>query len=618
MIDFVQRSSGSRKLWAFKREAHAPGPSAHSWSIRSSLALLAMACILPGALMSTYFIVSDYRQQKARAIQDAIATARAVAASLDRDLASIEAGLHVLATSSALEADDLAAFYRQAKQALPFQNITNYVLIDVQGRQQMNTILPMNAPLPARGGPPQLQRIFDTDQTVLTDLFVGPATGKPILSIGVPVKRQGKVAYSLNAGLFPDRIARVLQAQRLPPTWIGAVLDGRGILITRTQDASRFQGRPAVPDLVRMAQEQREGVLETISLEGMPVITAFSRSSISNWTVAVGVPKASLDAGLKQSLAMLLIVNTLLSVAAMWLAWRLALAKVVYPAHRLLARMGSVSQGEDPGPGPSNVAASREFAALEQGFSDMGERLRQHEEERRAKVAAEAANQAKTDFLSRMSHELRTPLNAVLGFAQVLKMNSADPLSPRQLGMVKQIESSGLHLLEMIADVLDVSKIESDEVDVYIEDVDVRLLTRDCQHMVTVQAKEAGVHLEVITQDGVSKVRADRTRLKQVLLNLLSNAVKYNRRGGQVSLILQQHEGRLTFRVRDTGIGMTREQAEHLFEPFNRLGRENTSTPGTGIGLVICKRLLELMGSTLTVRTIENEGSEFMFSLPSP
>ena len=616
MINFVPRSINPRKIWDFKRAAAPSVHQATTWSIRSSLALLAMACILPGALMSTYFIVSDYHQQRARAAQEAIATARAAAASLDRDLASIESGLHVLATSSALDTDDLTTFHRQAKQALPFQNITNYVLIDAEGQQRLNTLLPPDAPLPAKGGPAQLQDIFKTGQTVLTDLFIGPATGKPILAIGVPVKRNGKITYSFNAGIFPDRVAAVLQAQRLPPNWIGAVLDSRGILITRTQDVARFQGRSAVPDLVRMARTQREGVLETMTLEGIPVITAFSRSSTWNWTVAVGVPKAGMDAGLRESLIMLLIVNTLLSLAAMWLAWRLALAKVVYPAHRLLARMGSLSRGVDPGP-PSNGMASREFVALEQGFSEMGERLRQHEQERRAKAAAEAANQAKTDFLSRMSHELRTPLNAVLGFAQVLKMNTADPLSTRQLGMVNQIESSGLHLLEMISDVLDVSKIESDAVELFIEDVDVRTLTRDCQQILATQAREAGVHLDIITQDGVGQVRADRTRLKQVLLNLLGNAVKYNRRGGQVSLIIQEHEGQLTFRVRDTGLGMTREQVEHLFEPFNRLGRENTSTPGTGIGLVICKRLLELMGSSLSVRTIEKEGSEFRFTLPT-
>ncbi|MBC7698963.1 sensor histidine kinase [Aquabacterium sp.] len=615
MINFVLRSIGPRKTWVFKRAAGLSNQPA-TWSIRSNLALLAMACILPGVLMSTYFIVSGYRQQKARAVQDAIATARAATTSLDHDIASIESGLHVLAKSAALGTHDLPAFYREAKQALPFQSITNYILIDASGRQRVNTILPPEAPLPTKVGPAQLQSVFTTGTTVLTDLFIGPATGKPILAIGVPVTRDGHVIYGLNAGIFPDRLAKLLLAQRLPPDWIGVVLDGQGKVITRTRELTSFQGKPAVPDLVRMLQKQREGVLETTTLEGIPVITAFSRSSVSNWSVAVGVPKAGLDAGLNENLIMLLIVNTLLSVAAMWLAWRLALAKVAYPVHRLLARMGSLSRGADPGP-PSNAMGSREFVALEQGFLEMGERLRQHEQELRAKAAAEAANQAKTDFLSRMSHELRTPLNAVLGFAQVLKMNTADPLSTRQLGMVNQIEASGLHLLAMISDVLDVTKIESDSVNLFIEDVDVRALTRDCQQMLTTQARSADVHLDVITQDGIAQVCADRTRLKQVLLNLLGNAVKYNRPGGQVSLILQENEGQLTFRVRDTGLGMTREQVEHLFEPFNRLGRENTSIPGTGIGLVICKRLLELMGSSLSVRSIEKEGSEFKFTLPA-
>lgn len=618
MIDFVPRSVvRPLKKWIFPRRPDEPPRPPTTWSIRSSLALLAVACILPGALMSTYLIVADYRLKKEHAIQDALATARAAAANLDRDLASIESGLHVLATSTALAKGDLPAFYQQAKQALPFQNITNYVLIDAAGRQQLNTVLPFGMPLPTRGGPAQLQQVFDTGHTVLSDLFVGPVTGKAILSIGVPVKREGKTIYSLNAGLFPDRVTKVLMIQKLPPDWICAVLDSRGTVVARTHDPQRFQGRPAVADLVRMTREQHEGVLETVTLEGVPVITAFSRSNTSNWSVAIGVPKASLNAGLKESLAVLLVINLLLSAAATWLAWRLAVAKVVQPAHRLLDRMGSLSLGLDPGlPAPS-AATSREFVALEKGFADMGARLREHEEARRAKMAAEAANQAKTDFLSRMSHELRTPLNAVLGFAQVLKMNTSDPLTPRQLTMVKRIESSGLHLLEMIADVLDVSRIESDQVEVYVDDVDVRSLTRDCQQAVTAQAQEAGVHLEVVTQDGVGQVRADRTRLRQVLVNLLTNAVKYNRRGGRVSVILQEHDGQITFRVRDNGLGMTREQVKHLFEPFNRLGRENTSTPGTGIGLVICKRLLEMMGGRLSVRTIEHEGSEFMFSLPS-
>ncbi|RZI84321.1 MAG: hybrid sensor histidine kinase/response regulator [Rubrivivax sp.] len=591
-------------------------PQSATSSMRASLAFLAMACILPGALMSTYFIVADYQRQKEQAVQDAVATARSAAANLDRDLASIESGLRVLATSSALEAQDLSAFYRQAHHALPFQNITNYVLVDPEGRQRLNTIRPLGTPLPEGGAPPELRRVLTANTTVLTDLFTGPATGKPTLAMGVPVLRQGKPLYGLNAGIFPERVLAVLKTQRLPPNWIGAVLDGQGTLIARTHDMNRFLGRPAVPDLVRQAHENREGVLETTSLEGIPLITAFSRSSMSNWTVAIGIPKASLTAGLKQSLTLLLAANALVSALALWFAWRMALSAVVTPTDRLLQRMARISRGVDPGP-PDTAVTSREFVTLDQGLTDMGQRLLMHEQARRAKASAEAANQAKTDFLSRMSHELRTPLNAVLGFAQVLKLNPADPLSPRQLAMVNQIESSGHHLLKMIADVLDVSKIESSEIDVRLEDLDVRSLTLACHQMIEAQAGAAGVRLNLRLPESQTLVRADETRLKQVLLNLLSNAVKYNQRGGSVTLTVQPLDGQVSFAVSDTGMGMNAEQVRHLFEPFNRLGRENTATPGTGIGLVICQRLLALMDSKLTVTSTEHEGSEFRFLLPA-
>ena len=146
------------------------------WRIRTSLAVLVVACVLPGLLLSTYFIVSDYEAHKARAIRDVIGTARAAAASLDRDLASIESGLRVLGSSAALADDDLAAFHAQARGALPFQNINNIVLIDPQGHQQVNTLRAWGSALPLVGGPPQLMRIFTTAQPVLTDVFTGPVT----------------------------------------------------------------------------------------------------------------------------------------------------------------------------------------------------------------------------------------------------------------------------------------------------------------------------------------------------------------------------------------------------------------------------------------------------------
>jgi signal transduction histidine kinase len=470
--------------------------------------------------------------------------------------------------------------------------------------------------LPAAGGPPQLQRIFQTGEPVLTDIFVGPVTGKPILALGVPVKREGRVVYSLNAGIFPARLADVLLAQNLPRDWISAVLDSKGMVIARTHEMGRFVAKPAVPDLVDAVRRSSEGMLETVTLEGIPVVTVFSRSHVSEWSVAVGIPREQLTGELKRSLIALLVMSMLAFAGALWLAWRFALARVVKPANHLLQRMQAMSNGDESGPVDLRHMP-HEFVMLEQGFADMSQRLREREREREAKQAAEAANRAKTAFLSRMSHELRTPLNAVLGFTQVLQMDPSDPLSPRQQAMVHHIDTAGHHLLRMISDVLDVSRIESGQMAIAPEVIDAGTLVQECHQLMATEVAAAGLHLNVSILGDAGRLRTDPTRLKQVLLNLLSNAIKYNRPDGQITLSLQRSGLRVRFGVSDTGLGMTPAQLQHLFEPFNRLGRETGNKPGAGIGLVICKQLLELMGSTLHVRSQPGHGSEFWFELPA-
>jgi signal transduction histidine kinase len=241
---------------------------------------------------------------------------------------------------------------------------------------------------------------------------------------------------------------------------------------------------------------------------------------------------------------------------------------------------------------------------------------RQVREAQAARRVAEASNRAKTEFLSRMSHELRTPLNAVLGFAQVLQLDTKEPLTPRQRGMLDHIEASGAHLLAMISDVLDVSRIESGGVQLQPERIGVEALLQHCLHMVQAQAQAAGLHVVMHADPDAAWLWADRTRLTQVLLNLLSNAIKYNQPGGTVSLITQHQDGCVVFKVEDTGLGLSPDQLRQLFEPFNRLGREASGLPGTGIGLVICQRLVALMGGELEVQSVEGEGSVFGFKLP--
>ena len=231
---------------------------------------------------------------------------------------------------------------------------------------------------------------------------------------------------------------------------------------------------------------------------------------------------------------------------------------------------------------------------------------------------AEAANRAKNEFLSRMSHELRTPLNAMIGFSQLLGLDREPGLAPHQREWALQIQRAGWHLLEMINETLDLSRIESGSLQLSLAPLELAPLLAACRDLVAGQAGLRSVKVSESLSDVAPTVLADSTRLKQVLTNLLSNAVKYNREGGQVHIAVRPADpGRVEIAISDTGLGMSEDQLEALFQPYNRLGREGSGIEGTGIGLVISRRLAELMGGTLAASSRAGQGSTFTLTLPS-
>ena len=247
---------------------------------------------------------------------------------------------------------------------------------------------------------------------------------------------------------------------------------------------------------------------------------------------------------------------------------------------------------------------------------DISEHLRLQDAEM-ARETAEAANQAKSQFLSRMSHELRTPLNAMLGFAQLLELDERQPLPPNQRRWAGQIKRAGWHLLDMINDVLDLSRIESGTLKLHTEVLDVTEQLSAAISLVEPQAAARGIKITREIAPGTSAALGDATRVKQILTNLLSNAVKYNIEGGRIHVATRITEtSQLDIAVTDTGLGMTPAQVRCLFQPFNRLGRERSGQEGTGIGLVISQRLAEMMGGALQARSTEGVGSSFIVTLP--
>ena len=232
-----------------------------------------------------------------------------------------------------------------------------------------------------------------------------------------------------------------------------------------------------------------------------------------------------------------------------------------------------------------------------------------------ARAFAEKANRAKTDFLSNMSHELRSPLNAILGFAQLME-SDATPQTHIQKESTGQILQAGWYLLNLINEILDLAMVESGKLLLSLEPMSLGEAMRDCEAMIEPQAQKSGITMRFFPLEKPYFVRADRTRVKQILINLLSNAIKYNHRGGAV--VVECAEGspeRIRISIKDTGPGLSAENLAQLFQPFNRLGQETRGQEGTGIGLVMTKRLVELMGGVIGVTSVVGVGSEFWVEL---
>ncbi|MBT5376014.1 MAG: PAS domain S-box protein [Nitrospinaceae bacterium] len=256
---------------------------------------------------------------------------------------------------------------------------------------------------------------------------------------------------------------------------------------------------------------------------------------------------------------------------------------------------------------------------LKNAYGKLEERIEERTKELwESKNLAEKNNKAKSEFLSRMSHELRTPMNAILGFTQLMHESTKDPLPKTHQNRTEQILKAGNHLLELINEVLDLASIEAGKITVSIEPVCIADLITEV--LTVVRPLAQNFHIDLIDKISFNKkvtILADKTRLKQVLLNLLSNSIKYNNKGGSVTVSSQLEKGsRLRIDVIDTGVGMSREQLNQLFDPFNRLGAENGNIEGTGIGMTISKNLVEAMNGSIGVESQTGKGSTFNVSFP--
>ncbi len=314
-------------------------------TIRSRLALLVMACLIPTLLMAAALISYNYQRERTRLVRDSIATARAMVQAIDRELTSIRVAAEVLSTSPHLQSGNIAAFYAQAQGVVDRGIGNNVVLSDATGLQLVNTAKRVGERLPHHGNPEQLRKIFETARPVVADIYFGPVLQRPLMSIDVPVFHGGKVVYDLSIGILPDRFARLLKDQRLPQGWIAAVFDSTGTIVARTHEMERFVGKKGAPALVKRMAEVREDSLKTITVEGIPVLSVFSRSVVSNWSVAIGIPMRILTNELRQVLWWLIFGVAILLLSSLGFAWAIG-GRISRSIHGLTVPALALGSGE--------------------------------------------------------------------------------------------------------------------------------------------------------------------------------------------------------------------------------------------------------------------------------
>lgn len=269
------------------------------------LVLLVTICMVPASLIAVVLLSFDYSRAREARIESSVTTARAIAYSVDKEFANTEASLRALATSPSLTRRDLPSFYQQAQDIQRAGLVQKLVLSDAIGRQLFNSRRPLGERLPSVADSTHLRLLTDTDGPVITPLQNDAMSGAPVIVISIPVRRAGQHIYNLSAHIGPENFARLLRYQQLSPDWIVAVLDSQGTIVARSHEMARFLGKAAAPMLRDAIGFDNEGWFEGKTSEGIDVLAIFSRSSVSNWSVAIGIPSEIIALELRKKLALL-------------------------------------------------------------------------------------------------------------------------------------------------------------------------------------------------------------------------------------------------------------------------------------------------------------------------
>jgi len=388
-------------------------------SVRISLAGLVVGCVLPLAAIAAFLIVGFYQREQRQLFDQTVSRARAIMAVVDHNFDSTQAALRALATSRMLEQGDLAGFRQRALIVLPELHADSILLLNRTGEMLMSTRVPPGGALPRLGVTPLLARTLRTGEAGVSDLFVGPLTGAFLYTVAVPIERDGVIAMSLNATALPAGLAHVLAEQKLPPSWRAAIVDSGGHLVARSQDIDQYLGHlTSRSTQEKLASGALEGSVQSTTLDGIPVYTFYSKSSVSGWAVLIGIPLGELTAGLRQSLTWLVLATVAALLLGLGYAWAVGGA-MVRSVSALVPLARAIGSGQLP---PLPRLAIREANALAQAMQEGADSVRRaragmSESEQRLSLVAEAARLGVwTRDLARGEVWVSDPWRALFGF----------------------------------------------------------------------------------------------------------------------------------------------------------------------------------------------------------
>jgi signal transduction histidine kinase/CheY-like chemotaxis protein len=588
---------------------------ARTIALRTRLLYLAAAAFLPLAVMSAVSLFALMHQQRGQSERAAIEVTRALSTAVDAELQRSISALQILSSSPALERREFTRFHRVIVRALAYNPTwLTVILADPSGKQILNARYPLGAGLPATVEPESFALAVREQRAVIGYLARGG--GEYAVPARVPVIADGAVRHVLTAAVKPDGIRDVINRQRVPSDWVVSVFDGKGRRVARSRPPDSLAGPPAPGLKALMDGPGSEGATLTPTLEGEPVYTAFTRSPVTGWTVAIGIPPSYVDRGALRSLFVygggILLSIGLAALAALAVGRGIArpIAELGVAA-RALGRREHLELPVTPIAEIRQVGDSLAVAADERARGE-AEREQLLARERQARAIAEEANRSKDEFLAMLGHELRNPLGAVTNAVHLLGAPDEETRAHARAVIGRQVQ----HLARMTDDLLDAARAMTGKILLQRQPLD--LAEAAARTLSTLRAAGRTGQRRVVQQLEPAWVDADPTRLEQTIGNLLGNALKYTPEGGTITLSVRREGDEAVLRVADTGIGMLPELTARVFDPFVQGERAlDRSQGGLGIGLTLVRRLAELHGGGATAES-EGPGRGSLFTVRLP